>query len=145
MGQVKSLVAKEAMQILNLAYNETTERMLNASIKIVNVSGVEIARSIMENMSPGLSNEAFLKARQSLWTGESTKYCQRALDERGTTPEIMGIQTERFICEGGGVPIYNGQSLIGAIGISLDDENNEGAHDIAFRSVVQAGFSTQKN
>ncbi len=139
MGQICSLTFKEAEKIMAAALQTLRAQFKSASVSIVNRDGTEIAKAVMDGIKPFTKNVAFLKARQAVWVGKSTRETRDEIRDKKKTPELLGIEPACFVPWAGGMPIYDVKSrLIGGIGVSNLDEMED--EMVAENSVCRVGF-----
>lgn len=142
MGQVYTLTSDEAEKIMAAALKTLKTQFSSAVVSIVNHFGIEIAKTVMDNVRPFNISAALNMAKQSAFTGKSTKAIIYEISTGEVTPEAIGIRRSRIFPEAGGMAIYKEGRLLGGIGVSSlqGADDNE---DVAENAILKAGLETK--
>ena len=118
---------------MHRAVTHVIENKLPVSICLVNSSGQLLAQQNI--MLPGFreftETIARFKAKQAVHVGRRTSYIRDQVDSDILTPELMGINPQKYVPFAGGCPIYlSTGELIGGLGISGLDQVKDEEHCI---------------
>ena len=140
-SKTSSLNQTGSLELLKQANNAAQQMNRNVTVAVLDASGATIL--LAKNDSVGVHNTE--ASRRKAFTAVSTKSTSYQLmhnaalnkdaNNLNTLPELLLL--------GGGVPVWDNQNLIGAIGVS-GGGSGENDDAIAKQAIQNAGFSISK-
>jgi glc operon protein GlcG len=128
-----SISLETARKAAAAALAEAAKNHWNMAVAVVDPNGTLVYYEKMDNTQLGSANVAIDKARSAALFKRSTKAFQDALAGGGAGMRVLGLQGA--IPVEGGVPILADGKIIGAIGVSGANSNQDG-------QCAQAGAAT---
>ena len=120
----KSVSTEAAYAAIQAATAKAAEMGIGVCVSVVDSSAIEVAFLRMNNAFIPSLDIAKNKAYTSAGFGFPTMQWDDVL--KGNTQLQAGVVTQpRIITFGGGLPIYDGEELIGAIGVSGGSEEED--------------------
>lgn len=135
------LTQSGALKLAEHVRSEAHKLQKNVSIAVLNGSGVTLLLLNGDNVGPH-NTEA---SRRKAYTAVSTKTPSfELMNAAAASKDAQNLNTmPELLLLGGGVPIFQGDQLIGSIGVS-GGGGSENDHNIAVKAVESAGFTIKK-
>jgi glc operon protein GlcG len=130
-----SISLEDARKAARAALAEAAKNHWNMAAAVVDPSGTLVYYEKMDNTQLGSAEVAIDKARSAALFKRSTKAFQDALAGGGAGLRVLGLKNA--IPVEGGLPILAGGKIVGAIGISGANSDQDG-------QCAQAGVATIK-
>ena len=118
------ITLENARKAAAAAMAEARKNNWNMAVAVVDPAGVLVYYEKMDNTQNGSANVAIAKARSAALFKRPTKAFQDALASGGAGMRVMAL--EGAVPVEGGVPILSGDKIIGAIGLSGANSDQDG-------------------
>src|SRR5438270_12657426 len=119
-----SISLEDARKAARAALAEAAKNHWNMAAAVVDPNGTLVCYEKMDNTQLGSAEVAIDKARSAALFKRSTKLFQDALAGGGAGMRVLGLKNA--IPVEGGVPIVAGGKIVGAIGISGANSDQDG-------------------
>ena len=125
----------DAKKAAAAALAEAAKNHWNMAVAVVDPNGTLVYYEKMDNTQLGSANVAVDKARSAALYKRSTKAFQDALASGGAGMRVLGLQGA--VPVEGGVPIIADGKIIGAIGVSGANSDQDGQCAVAGAGVIK--------
>ncbi|HEY7405762.1 MAG TPA: heme-binding protein [Candidatus Angelobacter sp.] len=130
-----SITAENAKKAAAAAVAEAVKNHWNMAVAVVDPNGTLVYYEKMDNTQLGSANVAIDKARSAALFKRPTKSFQDALASGGAGVRVLGLQGA--VPVEGGVPLVSDGKIIGAIGLSGANSDQDGQCAAAGAAVIK--------